>query len=245
MRYSGLVISSALMTPYAAKPLIRALRKALRDQADPAKAPIMQAYMKSEMPYWGVQTPELRRTAKAVFAAHPLVTSDQWRDTVLELWRGARRREERYAAIELAGYSRYREFRTIEALPIYEEMIASGAWWDYVDAIATHQVGELLRLYPGKMAPLLRVWAGSDDIWKRRSAILSQLHFKHDTDRTLLYDCIRPSLGSKEFFLRKGIGWALREYAKTDAKEVIRYVRQHEAQLSPLTRREALRNVAP
>jgi 3-methyladenine DNA glycosylase AlkD len=233
------------MKPSAARPLIRALRKALRDQADAAKAPIMQAYMKSEMPYWGVQTPELRRTAKAIFAAHPLETCGQWRDTVLELWRGAGRREERYAAIELAGYSRYREFRTMEALPIYEEMIVSGAWWDYVDAIATRQVGELLRLYPGKMAPLLRAWAESDDIWKRRSAILSQLSFKRDTNRTLLYNCIRPSLGSKELFLRKGIGWALREYAKTDAKEVIRYVRQHEAQLSPLTRREALRNVAP
>jgi 3-methyladenine DNA glycosylase AlkD len=232
------------MKSSAAKPLIRALRKALRDRADPAKAPVMQAYMKSQMPYWGVQTPELRRTAKAVFAAHPIETCEQWRDAVLELWRGAGRREERYAAIELAGHSRYREFRTMEALPIYEEMITSGAWWDYVDAIATHQVGELLRLYPAKMAPLLRAWAVSDDIWKRRSAILAQLSFKRDTDRRLLYDCIRPSLGSKEFFLRKGIGWALREYAKTDAKEVIRYVRQHEAQMSPLTRREAMRNLA-
>jgi 3-methyladenine DNA glycosylase AlkD len=233
------------MKPSAAKPLIRALRKALRDRADPAKAPIMQAYMKSEMPYWGVQTPERRRAAKAVFDAHPLETCEQWREAVLELWRGAGHREERYAAIELAGHSRYREFRTMEALPIYEEMITSGAWWDYVDAIATHQVGELLRRYPGEMAPLLRDWAVSENIWKRRSAILSQLGFKRDTNRTLLYDCIRPSLGSKEFFLRKGIGWALREYAKTDAQEVIRYVRKHEAQLSPLARREALRNVAP
>jgi 3-methyladenine DNA glycosylase AlkD len=94
------------------------------------------------------------------------------------------------------------------------------------------------------MAAILRRWAESDDIWKRRSAILAQLTFKNDTDRRLLYDCIRPSLGAGEFFLRKGIGWALREYAKTDAAEVLRYVRQHESQLSALTKREALKHVA-
>ena len=129
-------------------------------------------------------------------------------------------------------------------MPLYEEMITSGAWWDYVDTIATHRIGELLRLYPAEMAAILRQWAESRDIWKRRSAILAQLNFKRDTDCKLLYDCIRPSLGATEFFLRKGIGWALREYAKTDAAEVLRYVRRHEAQLSSLTKREALKHIS-
>src|SRR5690242_7616279 len=84
--------------------LLRAIRKALRDWADPAKAPIMQAYMKSEMPYLGVQTPQQRKTSKAVFAEFPLGSFEMWRDAVLDLWRGARYREERYAAIELARY---------------------------------------------------------------------------------------------------------------------------------------------
>ena len=204
----------------------------------------MQAYMKSRMPYLGVQTPQLRKSVKAVFAGHPLSSFAEWRDTILEIWRHAKYREERYAAIALVGYGPYRAFRTLEALPIYEEIITSGAWWDFVDAIATRQLGDLLRENPAQMAPLLRRWAVDEDIWKRRSAILAQLNFKTETDLDLLYDCIRPSIGASEFFLRKGIGWALRQYARTDPREVLRFVRQHESQLSPLSKREALKHVA-
>ncbi len=225
--------------------LISSLRKSLRAAADSTKALGMQAYMKSAMPYLGVPTPLFRKTIGPLLAAHLLATFEEWRDTILALWRTARYREERYAAIELAGYRRYNEFRTLRALPMYEEMITSGAWWDYVDSIATRQLGDVLREDGDAMPAILRQWAVSDNLWKRRSAILAQLHFKRETDLDLLYDCIRPSLGASEFFLRKGIGWALRQYARTDAKEVIRYVRVHEAQLSPLSKREALRHVGP
>lgn len=109
------------------RPLVRAARKALRGVADPAKAPIMQAYMKSAIPYLGIQATPLRKAARAIFSAHKLESFPEWRDTVLELWRGARYREERYLAIELAGHSAYRKFRTLDALPMYEEMITSGA----------------------------------------------------------------------------------------------------------------------
>jgi 3-methyladenine DNA glycosylase AlkD len=224
--------------------LVRAARKALREVADPAKAPIMQAYMKSKMPYLGIQATPLRKVARAVFATHKLASFSEWRDAVLEFWRGARYREERYLAIELVGYPAYRKFRTLDALPMYEEMITTGAWWDYVDSIASHRVGELLRLYPVEMRRVLRRWAKSDDMWKRRSAILAQLGFNADTDLALLYDCIRPSIREKEFFLRKAIGWALRQFAKTDATEVHRYVAEHAAHLSPLSRREALKNIS-
>lgn len=223
--------------------MLRAVRQGLRAAADPTKAPAMQAYMKSAMPYLGVQTPVLRQTIRPLFRAHPLESFPEWSAAVLELWRGARHREERYAAIELAGFARYRPFRTLDAVSMYEEMIVSGAWWDYVDAIATRQLGEILRWEGAPMAVLLREWAVSENIWKRRSAILAQLGFKRETDLDLLFDCIRPSLDSREFFLRKGIGWALREYAKTDPEAVVRYVRRHESQLSPLSKREALRNI--
>lgn len=203
----------------------------------------MQAYMKSEMPYRGVQATPLRQALRPLFASHRIEAFEEWRDTVLGLWRGARYREERYAAIELARHPAYQAFQTRDALSLYEEMIVSGAWWDLVDGIAGHQIGGLLRRYPGEMAGLLRGWAAGDDIWKRRAAILAQLGFKGNTDCKLLYDCIEPSLGRPEFFLRKGIGWALREYAKTDAAEVLRYVRRHEKSLSPLSQREALKGV--
>jgi 3-methyladenine DNA glycosylase AlkD len=223
--------------------LIRALRKALRQLADPVKAPVMQAYMKSEMPYLGIQAVPFREATKAVLAAHPLDSPEDWRDSALALWRGARYREERYAAIELIGYRTYQSFRTLDALPMYEEMITTGAWWDYVDSIASHRLGELLRRYPKELPAILRGWAVSDDIWKRRSAMLAQLGFKQDTDLVLLYDCLRPSLERPEFFLRKAIGWALRQHAWTDPKEVRRFVKAHEKQLSPLSKREALKNI--
>jgi 3-methyladenine DNA glycosylase AlkD len=223
--------------------LVTALRRALRAAADPVKSPAMQAYMKSEMPYLGVQAGPFRETIKPVFAAHTLATFEAWRDAILALWRGARYREERYSAVELAGHRAYREYQTLAALPVYEEMITAGAWWDYVDALAIHRLGELLQRYPVEMSATLRQWAECDNLWKRRSAILAQNRFKHGTDVKLLYDCILPSLESREFFLRKGIGWALREYSKTDPAAVVRFVRRYEGRLSPLTRREALKDV--
>jgi len=228
----------------ASRKLIRELRKALLDVADLEKAPFMQSYMKSDMPYLGIQATPFRKATKAVLRAHALDSPAEWRDTVLELWRKARYREERYAAIELAGHRTYHEFRTLEALPMFEEMITTGAWWDYVDSIASHRIGELLRRYPRQMPAILREWSACDDIWKRRSAILAQLSFKQDTDLKLLYDCIHPSLDRTEFFLRKGIGWALRQYAWTDPKEVARYVKAHESRLSTLSKREALKNIS-
>jgi len=221
-----------------------AVRAALRRVADPAKASPMQAYMKSKMPYLGVNAVPLRKVCREVFAGVDFPTAAAWRRAVRGLWRGARFREERYCAIELTGVRRFERFQDLAALPMYEEMIVTGAWWDLVDGIAGHRLGTLLRRFPREMKREMRAWSRSDDLWKRRSAILCQLTFKKATDLDLLYATIEPSLGSREFFLRKAIGWALRQYAWTDPTEIRRYVREHERQLSPLSKREALKNVA-
>jgi 3-methyladenine DNA glycosylase AlkD len=218
------------------------LRKELERVAIPEKAAGMQAYMKSSMPYLGVPAPLLRKACKKVFAAFPLATPRAWQRATLSLWRGARHREERYAAIELTGDRRARPFRTMDALPMYEEMIVTGAWWDYVDGIASHRLGELLEHHPKEMKRTMLTWSRSGDLWKRRSSIICQLGFKERTDTGLLYACIEPSIDSREFFLRKAIGWALRQYAWTDAREVVRYVKENESRLSGLSRREALKN---
>ena len=104
----------------------------------------------------------------------------------------------------------------MKALPIYQELIVTGAWWDLVDGVASHRLGELLRRYPEQMKKKMLRWSRDKDMWKRRSAIICQLGFKQDTDLELLYACIEPSIDSEEFFLRKAIGWALRQYAWTD-----------------------------
>ena len=219
-----------------------AMRSALAAAADPERAPRMQAYMKSEMPYRGITAPDMRAISKRVFAEHPISSCEEWQSAVLELWREARFREERYAAIELLAQRRHRDCRTPDVLPIYEEMITTGAWWDYVDEISQH-VGNLLRSHPELMKPLMRAWSTDKNLWKRRVSIICQISFKKETDLELLYSNIEPNLAERNFFIRKAIGWALRAYAWTDPVEVQRYVAQNEARLSGLSRREALKNV--
>jgi 3-methyladenine DNA glycosylase AlkD len=219
------------------------VRRELRRLADPRKAAAMQAYMKSSMPYLGVSSPVLRGSYESLFREVDPNTPKIWRAMVAELWRGAKYREERYAAIALTGTKRCALFQTPAAMPLYEEMIVTGAWWDYVDEIAANRVGPILRGYPAPMKKKMLTWSKCKNIWKRRTSILCQLRFKQDTDLNLLYACIEPSLDSKEFFLRKAIGWALRQYAWTDPREIRRYVREQKGQLSGLSQREALKNI--
>jgi 3-methyladenine DNA glycosylase AlkD len=223
--------------------LLTVLRRELSAAGDPARAAGARAYMKSAMPFHGVDVPTLRAICRRVFAEHPVTGAARWRKDVLSVWRGARFREERYAAIGLTGDKRARPFQTMASLPLYEEMIVTGAWWDLVDTLATKRLGEILRNEPGPMRKAMRAWSRSDDMWKRRSAILCQITFKTDTDLGLLFALVEPSLSSKEFFLRKAIGWALRSYAWTDEKPIVAYVEKNRDRLSPLSIREALKNV--
>ena len=189
------------------------------------------------MPYHGVPTPLLRQVCKATFADVQFATASHWQAQVLSLWRDARFREERYAALYLAGDKRAQPFQTPSAMKMYEELIVTGAWWDLVDPIATRRLEEL---WPD-VVPVLREWSVGEDMWLRRSAILAQAHRKADTDFALLAELIEPNRGDREFFIRKAIGWALREYAKTDPKAVASYCDAHE--LSALSRREALKHI--
>src|ERR1700731_1111541 len=155
--------------------LLSKLRNAFQQVGDPVRAPVMQAYMKSAMPYHGVPTPLLRKVCKATFADVELSTASHWQSQVLDLWRNARFREERYAALFLAGDRRGRPFQTPSAMKVYDELIVTRAWWDYVDDIASHRVGPILRDYPAPMRRKMLAWSKSSNLWKRRTAILCQL----------------------------------------------------------------------
>lgn len=224
--------------------LLLQLRAELQQAADPARAASMQAYMKSAMPYHGVPAVPMRAIFSRLFAPRHFDSAPRWREQVLALFRRAQFREERYAAVELSGHRLARPFQDLDTLPMYEEMIVCGAWWDYVDVLAAHRLGGLLRKEPQAVAQVMRAWSRSDDLWKRRSAILCQLQLKKDTDPALLADCLAPALPSREFFLRKAVGWALRQYARTAPQWVLDYVREHRAELSPLSQREALKHLA-
>jgi 3-methyladenine DNA glycosylase AlkD len=215
----------------------------LAARANPVKAAGTQAYMKSDMPYLGVYSQPLRSVCAEVFAAYPLACFEEWRQTIVSLWLQARFREERYAALELLGARRYRAYRTLATLPLYAQLIVDGAWWDLVDGIATHHVGDLLRRFPVDMRPVLLAWSTGDDHWLRRTSIICQVGFKRDTDQELLFACIEPSVNERDFFLRKAIGWALREYAKAAPDAVRSYVALNEHRLSSVSKREALKHL--
>ena len=222
--------------------LVHDIRQALADNANPDKAEGMRAYMKSEMPFRGVQKPAHRKLVSEVLRTNPLSDKQAWQGTVLELWRNAEYREERYVALDVAGAPQYRAFRTLDTLPMFEEIVMSGAWWDYVDEVATHRLRELLELYPKDIARSMRSWSRDENMWKRRSAILCQINRKEETDLRLLFDCIDPNLSHPDFFIRKGIGWALRSLAWTNLKVVEDYVNRNSDRISRLSASEALKN---
>lgn len=221
--------------------LIAMLRAALRTAADPQKAAPMQAYMKSTMPFLGVQKPARVRALKPAFQSLSLHDPAIWRATVMTLFREATYREERYAALDLLGRRAYRSWLDMSTLPLLEALIVEGAWWDIVDEVTTQRLGPLLRRRPEALAEVMRAWAQDGSLWKRRASILAQLKHKRGTDLGLLSDVVTPNLHDPDFFIRKAIGWALREFAKTDPGWVVHFVEEHLDAISKLSRREALR----
>ncbi|MCE4027778.1 DNA alkylation repair protein [Microbacterium sp. Au-Mic1] len=213
------------------------IREALRTAADPALAPGQQAYMKSTMPFLGVRVPEARRLTRE--AARGITDVDELREAALDLWRAAEHREERYAAQALMALKPLRG--RLDLLDVHEEMIRSGAWWDHVDEVA-HRLADLLDAHPEELSVELRVWADDEDLWIRRAAIIAQLGRAQRVDRALLTDAIEPNIADPEFFIRKAIGWALREVARHDPDWVREFIDAHPG-LSPLSRREALKHL--
>ena len=224
------------------QPLIRAVRDGLAELADSGRAPDMQRYMKSAMPFRGVPKPARAQLARRVFAEHVIADRATWEATVRQLWHEATYREERYLAIELTGHRMARAWQDPDAVPLYRELIVTGAWWDFVDELAIRRIGPILRRFRDELTPLMRSWARHEDRWLRRSAVICQVTAKAATDRDLLAGVITANIDDKDFFLRKGIGWALRDYAKTDPDWVRAFVAEHPG-LSPLSRREALKNL--
>ncbi len=225
------------------------MRAALRERADPERAVGQQRYMKSALPYRGLTSPVLREALRPILVDPDLriPTRREWEATVRTLWDQAQFREERYAATALTGHRAYRVWQDSETIPLYQYLITTGAWWDHVDVLAADRVGPILRAHPAVVGLRMREWAGGADLWLRRSAIISQLKAKDATDTELLTDCIEPNLTdpdyAAEFFIRKAIGWALRQYARTDPQWVRAYVSARAGQLSGLSRREALKHL--
>ncbi|GAB3582634.1 DNA alkylation repair protein [Amycolatopsis endophytica] len=222
--------------------LVHAVRSGLAKHADPGKAPDIRRYMKSEMDFRGVPKPERARLVRSLFAEHVLPDRESFVAAARTLWRDAEFREERYVAIDLTGHRSYARWQDHMLVPLYEEMIVTGAWWDYVDEIAIRRIGPIRRAEPDRVTPVVREWAQDEDRWRRRTAVICQVGANVATDRDLLTEAVEANLDDRDFFLRKGIGWALRDYARTAPEWVRAFVEAHPA-LSPLSVREALKHL--
>jgi 3-methyladenine DNA glycosylase AlkD len=213
-------------------PLIRSLK----EQQDPETAIGMAAYMKNKFIFLGIKTPVRKELFRTFVKAYGLPSQDILHTVIIDLWNQPER-EFQYAAISLLDKfsKKYRE----EEINLIEKMITEKSWWDTVDGVAAWMAGDYFRLYPGKTIPVTRKWMDSGNIWLQRSAILFQLHYKQNTDETLLFGYINELTGSSEFFIRKAIGWSLREYSKTNPYRVMQFTEN--SPLSGLSRREALK----
>ena len=215
---------------------IHALADQYRRHANPTYAEAMSRYMKYNFEFFGIKTPARRVIDKAFATQHGSPSVEMLHEMLPELWQMAER-EFHYFAVELAARCRF--FRDENALPVIERMITQRSWWDTVDAISTELVAPYFRAFPAKTHETAHRWIESDNIWLQRTAIVFQRRHKKQTDTDLLFSLVTRRADSAEFFIRKGIGWALREYAKTDPEAVRRFVAAQP--LSALSRREALR----
>jgi 3-methyladenine DNA glycosylase AlkD len=224
--------------------LVAGIRDGLAAIADPVKAPAMQAYMKSTMPFRGVPTPARRELTRDVLArTGPPPERPAWEATVRELWDGAVYREERYVAVDLCAMRPARRWQDAATIPLYAHLIDTGSWWDHVDAVATGLVGPILLADRAGVEPTLRAWITDADLWRRRTSIIVQARARSATDTVLLADAITANLDDRDFFIRKAIGWALRDFARTDPAWVRAFVDAHAERLSPLSRREAQKHL--
>jgi 3-methyladenine DNA glycosylase AlkD len=216
----------------------------LAARADPAKAGPMARYMRDQFPFLGVMSAGQKDAWRAAMSGlprhlpEPVVVS-----AALALW-DRPEREHQYLACTLVdrhasstdGVSSGPSPAFLDTL---EALITAKPWWDTVDALATHGVGAVVRRHPELRSAMDR-WLASDDMWLARSALLHMNRWKAEADRAWLFDACLARAADTDFFVRKAIGWALREHSKVDERAVVAFVAAHESELSGLSRREAL-----
>ena len=218
---------------------VAALKRLFEQNANPAQAGPMKKYMRDQFEYLGIKTPESVALQKEFYSQYGLPAITELDAILRELW-ALPQREFQYVAVGLLG--RCEGQLPAKFINTIEYLIVTKSWWDTVDSIAGGTVGVHFLRFPEVREKYLSKWRASDNFWLRRTTILFQLGYKQNTDFDLLCEIICENLGSKEFFINKAIGWALRQYARTDPKAVKNFVNATK-QLSPLSRREAMKHL--
>ncbi|MEU5534033.1 DNA alkylation repair protein [Streptomyces sp. NPDC020362] len=209
--------------------------------ADPERAVSMRAYMKDVAPFLGIPTPDRRVLSRTVLAGTARPDEADCTAIALRCWR-LPQREYHYFAVD---YLRRHAARCSSAfLPVVRHLVTAVPWWDTVDLLAAHVVGVLVAADPALTADM-DAWITDDDLWVARTALLHQLRYKERTDTERLFGYCLLQSGHPDFFIRKAIGWSLREYAKTDPGAVRDFLVRERGRFAPLTVREALKNIGP
>ena len=199
----------------------------------------MQAYMKTNQPFYGIQAGPRRVLFRAAVHRHPITTRSDFEEVIHELWEGIHR-EEQYVALDVA--ERFKKFRDADSWPLFTHLVHTATHWDTLDWVAGKLVSLLILKYR-HFEEDAADWAFSERMWVRRASILVHLRHKSETHTDLLATTILRLAHERAFFIRKAIGWVLRTYARTDPDWVLAFVNTHTALLSGLSRREALKHL--
>lgn len=227
------------MSTYA-RAILKLVQDELALKADAKKAIEMANYMKTSMPFYGVQKPDRVPIMREIKKNHAPQTKSQYEELILRLWK-QKHREEKYLSIDYA--IQFIEFADTSSIPLFEKMIRDGAWWDFIDPISTQIIGQLFLDDRKSVSKIMNRWIEDKDFWVRRSAILSQLKHKDKTDRKMLFEFCRLQMYEQEFFIRKAIGWALREYSYTEPQVVKEFLLNNQDKLSNLSFREGAKRL--
>lgn len=215
--------------------MLKDLEKLFTSAANRELASKQSAYMRNLFPFLGIAKPERALLEKAIFKKTEIRSLAALQKILLNLWEQDHR-EFHYSALTLA--QKYRKILTPEILPTLETMIRNKSWWDTVDTIAPNLVGHLVKTYP-ELSSVMDRWIEDPYLWIRRAALLHQLRWKKETDEEKLFAYCEKTSHEKDFFIRKAIGWVLREYSKTNPEAVEKFLSRHRLRLSPLSIREA------
>ncbi|MBT4337233.1 MAG: DNA alkylation repair protein [Bacteroidetes bacterium] len=218
------------------KPLI----DSFSSNANPEYAVWMEKYMRNQFRFFGLRGPKLKELGKQFINEYGLPPIADYPAIVKQLW-DLNEREFQFFALSLMG--KMKKQTDASYIDVYEFLITEKSWWDTVDHLAAGLVGYHFIRFPEQIIPYTEKWMSSGNMWLQRSALLFQLKYKKETDFDLLTSYIKRLMHSKEFFIRKAIGWTLREYSKTDPASVIDFVQSYEEQLSGLSKREALKAI--
>eukprot|EP00012_Vannella_robusta_P012138 CAMPEP_0206194202 /NCGR_PEP_ID=MMETSP0166-20121206/7048_1 /ASSEMBLY_ACC=CAM_ASM_000260 /TAXON_ID=95228 /ORGANISM="Vannella robusta, Strain DIVA3 518/3/11/1/6" /LENGTH=207 /DNA_ID=CAMNT_0053611113 /DNA_START=889 /DNA_END=1509 /DNA_ORIENTATION=+ len=200
--------------------LINALHKAFQAGGKPARAAGQKKYLRNQFECFGLTSPERRALQKVAVQQHPISDYQSLVDTVHELWK-KEERDFHYAGMELWGT--YEKLWTTDTLQEFRRCITTHSWWDTVDHLASNCVGKLIQKHP-ELQKEMNEWIQDDHLWIRRTAIIHQLKYKANTNEEMLFRFCKSTMEEEDFFIRKAIGWALREYSKTSNKPVKEFI---------------------